>query len=217
MNPIHPTRQNLLDHGLRIVAESGLRGLRVRDLAARAGVNLGSFVYHFGNRERYLDELVELWYAPLFEQLKAAPDPDTQHSALERLEATLRSFIRLAVVNAGFFSHLVADALAGERAARAFLLRMPNRHPKLILDLIAEAQAEGALVSGAPVQLMGFVMMSVGAPIMLARGPLRDADWLPPGADQIRQLMSSPQAAEERLAWALRGICTLRTSDRGTP
>ena len=61
---MHPTRQKLLDTGLAIAADKGLRGLTVRELAAAAEVNLGTFVYHFGNRDAFIDELVELWYAP---------------------------------------------------------------------------------------------------------------------------------------------------------
>ena len=55
---MHPTRQKLLDTGLAIATEKGLRGLTVRELAAAAEVNLGSFVYHFGNRDAFIDELV---------------------------------------------------------------------------------------------------------------------------------------------------------------
>ena len=59
--PSNETRQLLLDQGLLLVASKGLRGLTVRELAARSGVNLGSFVYHFGQRERFIAELVERW------------------------------------------------------------------------------------------------------------------------------------------------------------
>lgn len=68
---MHPTRQKLLDTGLAIATDKGLRGLTVRELAAAAEVNLGTFVYHFGNRDAFIDELVELWYAPLYDELKA--------------------------------------------------------------------------------------------------------------------------------------------------
>ena len=43
----------------------GLRGLTVRELAAAAEVNLGSFVYHFGNRDAFIDELVGSGTPPL--------------------------------------------------------------------------------------------------------------------------------------------------------
>ena len=54
---MHPTRQKLLDTGLAIATDKGLRGLTVRELAAAAEVNLGTFVYHFGNRDAFIDEL----------------------------------------------------------------------------------------------------------------------------------------------------------------
>lgn len=75
---MHPTRQKLLDTGLAIATDKGLRGLTVRELAA-AEINLGTFVYHFGNRDTFIDELVELWYAPSMTNsrrwLPVAPTP----------------------------------------------------------------------------------------------------------------------------------------------
>ena len=53
------TREHLLNTGAMIVGESGLRALTVRGLSLRAGTNTGSFVYHFGNREAFLTELLE--------------------------------------------------------------------------------------------------------------------------------------------------------------
>lgn len=87
---MHPTRQKLLDTGLAIATDKGLRGLTVRELAAAAGVNLGSFVYHFGNRDAFIDELVELWYAPLFDELKAVAARGAYPDALTQFEATCR-------------------------------------------------------------------------------------------------------------------------------
>ena len=61
----------------------GFKALTVRAVAAQAQANLGSFVYHFGSRAAFVDELIERWYAPLFAQLQlsasdgvAAADPD---------------------------------------------------------------------------------------------------------------------------------------------
>ena len=53
------TREHLLNTGAMIVGESGLRALTVRGLSLRAGTNTGSFVYHFGNREAFLTELLD--------------------------------------------------------------------------------------------------------------------------------------------------------------
>lgn len=64
------TREQLLDQGMRLATEKGLRGLVVREVAAQAGANPGSFVYYFGTRERFIAELVERWYEPVYAQLK---------------------------------------------------------------------------------------------------------------------------------------------------
>ena len=75
---MHPPRQKLLDTGLAIATEKGLRGLTVRELAAAAEVNLGPSSTTSANRDAFIDELVELWYAP-YDELKAvaakAPTP----------------------------------------------------------------------------------------------------------------------------------------------
>ena len=92
---MHPTRQKLLDTGLAIATEKGLRGLTVRELAAAAEVNLGSFVYHFGNRDAFIEELVELWYAPLYDELKSVAAKGSYPSAIAMFEATMEALIGL--------------------------------------------------------------------------------------------------------------------------
>ena len=204
--PSNETRQLLLDQGLLLVASKGLRGLTVRELAARSGVNLGSFVYHFGQRERFIAELVERWYAPVYEQLRLAMQRPGQDSALARLRSALLQLIALMDLHAPFVSQLLLDALAGEAAAQQFLLTMPARHPKLMLELIAQAQHDGEVVAAPPLHLLVFLMSSVGLPLLLATGPLKDMDWLPAAALPWQQHLAKSDAARERLDWALRGI-----------
>src|SRR5260370_39085325 len=59
------TRDRLLASGHRVVIKHGIRSLTVREVAAGANANLGSFVYHFGTRDAFVEELIERWYAPL--------------------------------------------------------------------------------------------------------------------------------------------------------
>ncbi|WP_421241350.1 TetR/AcrR family transcriptional regulator [Aeromonas enteropelogenes] len=202
---MHPTRQKLLDTGLELATDKGLRGLTVRELAAAAGVNLGSFVYHFGNRDSFIDELVELWYAPLFDELKAVAARGAYPDALTQFEATMQALIALVGRQRGFINHLFGDALAGEGAAQRFLLSLPRRHPLLLLEQVQRAQAEGALVAGDPVQLMIFIMGAVGLPLVIAGGG-RQLGWLPEQAAPFLAHIDNPEAAQQRLVWALRGL-----------
>ena len=202
---MHPTRQKLLDTGLALAADKGLRGLTVRELATAAEVNLGTFVYHFGNRDAFIDELVELWYAPLFDELKAVAAKGSYPSALAAFATTMEALVALVARQRGFINHLFGDAMAGEGAAQRFLLSLPRRHPLLLLEQVRAAQAEGSLVPGNPIQLMIFIMGSVGLPLVIA-GNSRQLDWLPREAAPFLSQIDNPDAALERLTWALRGL-----------
>lgn len=202
---MHPTRQKLLETGLALARDKGLRGLTVRELASAAEVNLGTFVYHFGNRETFLGELVEIWYAPLYEALKRVAARGVYPDALAEFEATLLALIELLAHQRGFISHLLGDALAGEGAAQRFLQSLPRRHPLLLLEQVRRAQAEGALVAGHPLQLMIFIMGAVGLPLLIAGGGQRLA-WLPEQGAPLLAQIDNPEAARQRLGWALRGL-----------
>ena len=52
-------RRDLLDAAFEIVAERGLEGLRTRDVAARAGVNIATLHYYFGTKEALVEALVD--------------------------------------------------------------------------------------------------------------------------------------------------------------
>ncbi|MFZ6861753.1 TetR/AcrR family transcriptional regulator [Undibacterium sp. Ji67W] len=200
------TRDSLLKSGLVLVELKGLRGLTVRELAAHANVNLGSFVYHFRNRDSFLAELVEIWYQPMYEQLRLTSEAAGNASALSRLKSTLENLIDLVSAKAPFISHLFADAFAGEVAAQKFLLNLPNRHPQIIYRLASEAQREKSIVSGSTLHLVIFIMTAVGMPMLLAGEMMRGCDWLPDDAQKIRNLMRDPDSAKQRLLWALAGI-----------
>ncbi len=198
------TRALLLDTGLQLVRSKGLRGLVVRELAQASGVNLGSFVYHFGTRERFINELVERWYAPLYaalQQVAQAAHP----SAYARLHATLRELVQLIAAHAGFAHHVFADAMEGEPAAHAFLLSLRERHPRLLLALVQQAQAEGSLPPVPPLQLLMYLMSAANGPLLVAAA-LLEKNWLPPIASPFLQAATTPQLALQRLEWALAGV-----------
>ncbi|OIQ71210.1 hypothetical protein GALL_471760 [mine drainage metagenome] len=156
-----------------------------------------------------MDELVELWYAPIYSQLQDLARPDPGHSALERLTHTLQELLRWLIANSAVVGHLLADAMAGEPSARAFAIRLPSRHPKLLLRLIREAQAEGTLVAGSSTALLAFIATSTVLPLVLMGATEDGANWLP-AMKQIRQTLIKPVAVQARLQWALRGIRTDR-------
>ncbi|WP_208108297.1 TetR/AcrR family transcriptional regulator [Paludibacterium purpuratum] len=204
MNRTSSTRQLLLGVGMQMAREGGLRGLTVRGLAARAGVNPGGFVYHFGSRDAFLSELIETWYQPLFAQLQWHQEEG--EPPLSRLRAMLLQLVGFMVEHRAFVAHLLQDVAAGEPAAIAFVHTMEARHPLLLLQVIREAQAAGVLVRADPLHQMMFIMATLGGPLLLAQ-MLAGMPALPEAWVRIEaQFALDGAAIEQRLDWALKGL-----------
>ncbi|HYS13074.1 MAG TPA: TetR/AcrR family transcriptional regulator, partial [Burkholderiaceae bacterium] len=168
MAPVIASRERLLKEGLVIARRSGLRAITVRGVAARARVNLGSFVYHFGSREAFVAELLERWYAPLVAEMQIAVD--MERPPLERLREMLLQFVDWVRANSGFIAHIVMDAASGEAAARKFVASLEQRHPALLLQAIGAAQAAGALRRENPLHVLLFLMSTLAFPAVLFHG-----------------------------------------------
>lgn len=198
------TRARMLAHGRRIVARAGLKGLTVRGLAARAQVNLGTFVYHFGNRDAFVAELMESWYAPLYAQLSLTVDE--QLAPLQRLRLFVHQLAAFAIENREFLRHLIIDASHGEAAAARFMKSLFGRHPQLLFRLVREAQAAGELRDGDPLKIGVTIIGSALFPIMMG-GVLMPKGFLPKDLQaQLNQHVLTQDELEQRLEWLLDGL-----------
>ncbi|MEA5466945.1 TetR/AcrR family transcriptional regulator [Leptothoe sp. PORK10 BA2] len=54
-------RQDWIDLGLRVIAESGIEAVRVEPLAKLLDVTKGSFYWHFKNRDELLEAILHDW------------------------------------------------------------------------------------------------------------------------------------------------------------
>jgi TetR/AcrR family transcriptional repressor of nem operon len=198
--PSTSSRERLLRAGARQARRAGLRSLTVRGVCQQAGANLGSFVYHFGSREAFVAEVIERWYGPLLEQMSATVDRALPPA--ERLRELVLQLGDWAAANSRFITHVLMDAASGEAAAQQFVRSLANRHPALILRVVAEAQRAGELPRGEPLFLMG----AVALPILLT-DRLAEARLAP--AELTRTLVRFAREREhrvQRLDWALRGL-----------
>ncbi len=59
--PTRTTREDWIDAGLRALASHGPAGVRVETVAEDLGVTKGGFYGQFGDRARFLDELLATW------------------------------------------------------------------------------------------------------------------------------------------------------------
>ncbi len=198
------TRERLLRAGLALASTRGLNALTVRAVAAEAGANLGSFVYHFGTRDAFVEALVERWYAPLMADLQGLARAPSD--ALSHLREALLRLVDWVIANREFVGHLVLAASAGEGAARRFLSTMDRRHPVLLLQLIGQAQASGHLRPEPPLHVMLFLMSTLALPVpvlhLLSQQAFAPAAML----GQLQAYATDRALVAERLGWALRGL-----------
>ena len=198
------TRELLLAAGREIVVRDGFAAMTVRRVAEAAGANLGSFVYHFGSRDAFVAELIETWYAPLFERVSA--EVAGTGSARDRLRAAILQLVDFGIDQDVFLGRLVMAAASGESAARGFLRSLTRRHPRLLLRLVGAAQQEGQIATAHPLQVVCFLMASVGLPRLVASAwqgpPLFGSDVT---AAMARIARDRPYIVQ-RLDWALDGL-----------
>jgi AcrR family transcriptional regulator len=196
--------QALLAAGRELLPELGCAGVSVRALAERAGAAPGMFHYHFGSKEAFLRALLADVYEDMFATLtQQAALPG---AALDRLRGALRALARFARARRRLLARLWLDAMSGEAVARDFFRDNAPRHIGLLMQLVGQAQATGALKPMPPLQAFAFLMGTVPMPMIFAAG-LVDAGLVPPGGKAAfdAQVMSD-EAVDARIDLALAAL-----------
>ena len=212
--PSRQIDQALLAAGRALLPETGCAALSVRALAQRVGAAPGMFHYHFGSKERFLRTLLAGVYEEMFATLtlrvaaSAAP--------IERLRAALRALAQFARAHRQLLARLWMDAIAGDAVARDFFRDNAPRHVGLLLQLVGQAQAEGALREMPPLQCFAFLMGAVPMPMIFAAG-LVDAGFVPPGGRAAfdAQVMSDA-AIDARIELCLAALASAPPRKRRT-
>jgi AcrR family transcriptional regulator len=148
-------RTALLAQAERIVRERGVQELSLRELAREVGVSHGAPRRHFPDRQALLDALAEDGFVRLGSELRGAMDgAGDQFQA--RLQATASAYVRFATRDAALLALMFASKHAQqsqafhEAAERAF---------SVMLELIEQGQAEGAIEPGEP-ERVGMVLFA---------------------------------------------------------
>lgn len=195
--------QALLQAGRALFPAAGCSGLSVREVAQKAGVNLGMFHYHFKTREAFLRALLQSVYEEMYGQFAfqvSGTDP------LLNLRAGLRFMGRFLRDNRAMLTRVIADALCGEPLAVEFLQRNAPRHLGVLQMLLAEAVARRQLRKLAPVQALAFCAGALGAPVLFG-GAITHSGGLTRGAARrLHDALLSDHAIDERIDLALEAL-----------
>jgi|SRR5271166_1483040 len=95
--PEEPARERILIAALQVFAERGFDGARTREIAERAGANLGLLAYYFDGKEQLWRAAVSRAFDELGSELGgilAPPDGNGPLEQRDRLETLLRRFVR---------------------------------------------------------------------------------------------------------------------------
>ena len=159
-DPEGSTQERILTAALDVFAERGFEGARVRDIAERAGANLGLLTYYFGDKEQLWKAAVTRAFTELGEELGgllSAGDDD-----LGELERTVRHFVRF-VARRPAFMQLMNDE--GKRDGPR-MRWLADTHVRPFYDAIRarieRAQARGVLPPMAGVHLHYVVLGAAG-------------------------------------------------------
>jgi AcrR family transcriptional regulator len=130
IKPEHATRTRILDAAEELFMQHGFEGTSMRQLTARARVNLAAVNYHFGSK----DALIEAVFRRRLDPMNAE-----RIAALERLEepspeSIIRAFVRPSL-------RLVEDAKGGGRNFTRLLGRTYTEPSKSLRSLIGHMYA----------------------------------------------------------------------------
>lgn len=162
-------RERLLAEARAHLDERGIAGLTLRGIARRAGVSHGAPLRHFDGVDHLLAAVAARGFRELHELVAAARDEAGDGaSAIDRLAAAARGYVRFALANPGVYElmfrherHAADDPELADAGARAFLL---------LVSTVASAQADGWWPDEPPGQLSAVLWASVHGVVSL---------WLP--------------------------------------
>ncbi|HZR80091.1 MAG TPA: TetR family transcriptional regulator [Candidatus Binatia bacterium] len=143
---VEGTPADILDAALAVFAERGFDGARTREIAARAGANLGLLTYYFGDKERLWREAVTRAFARLREELGdvLAADADGADPRAG-LDHVVRRFVRFVARNPEFMQLMNDEGKRDGPRMRWLVDRFVGPAYEALRPRVERARASGAL------------------------------------------------------------------------
>ena len=181
-----------------------MRGLSVRKVAEKAGVNLGMFHYHFRTKDAFMRAVLTGVYEAMFAELTLVAAQDAR--PVESLRAALAILGRFARDHRRLLRRLLADALNDEPVALEFGATNLPRHVGVVMGLVAAGQRSGALRPVPPPQALAYIAGAIGAPVLLGTAIAEHA--APAVRELFERTVLSDDALDERIELVIAGLRT---------
>lgn len=142
------TRHQILRAAARILRESGYKAATMRRVASEAGLEAGSVYYHFGSKEKILDEVLDLGLRDLLNGVSHAtaiwPNKEDHRNRIATAIATHMAYLfrasEFTSANIRIYGMLPEGIRSRHRPVR-------HQYAKVWGQLLREAQTAGALRS----------------------------------------------------------------------
>ena len=154
------TRERILAAALDIFSQAGFDGTTTRDLAGRAGVNLGLIKYYFGSKEKLWREAVDRAASGLQEALAGAV-PGAIETRADLVEL-LRVCVRFAARNPAFIRVMNDEGKRDGPRMRWLVDRHGRPLYRLLLEVFAVARSKGLVPDLPPVHLYYVLIGAIG-------------------------------------------------------
>lgn len=204
--PSKNTDKKLINAGKELIPVMGISGLKIRDVAKKAGVNLGMFNYYFGTKEKYLEVLMIDVYSEFLSDFQL--DSATGNNSLERLRNTLIGAAYFIRENRMLIEALFEEFVAGNIGMAEFARKNMTKHVNILLKLIRECQKDGYLVKTSIFVIAPILVGAAALPSIVVRVLEKNYRGTFAGAfiPVLKSAAISDKKIVERIDFALKGL-----------
>lgn len=195
----------LIEEARKLLPKTGCTGLNLREVASKAGVNLGMFHYHFKSKEEFTRRVLETVYEEFF--LDFSIEASRGKTPIENLRSALNSLGRFSRNNRALITSLIRDALNGDREVVRFVKKNFGRHFSRLVQIIRECQKTGAIEKEPMPLVLTQLLGTIGIPHLIFELLERSSARRPFGLaiSFMRSTVLSDAAIEKRVERALKG------------
>ncbi len=212
--PSANTDQRLIEAARDLLYQSGMTGMNLRQVAKKAGVNLGMFHYHFKTKDQFTRSVLQDTYEKFFQEFTLETSGDGP--ALKKLQAALFTLSRFIGKNRRMLLGILHDVLNKDRVVLDFIKANLPRHGLVIVGLVRQCQKEGslrkmALPSIMPV-LMGACLFPLVMVAILEHLEVKRLSFIPFAV--VKAAVASDRAMKSRIDLMLESLAPLKKGTR---
>ncbi|HEY3943514.1 MAG TPA: helix-turn-helix domain-containing protein [Acidimicrobiales bacterium] len=167
-------RQHIIDTALSLMAQRGVDGTSMRDLAAAAGLNVASLYHYFpSKRELLVAVLAEQGF---IDEVATAPRPSLTRDPADKLADLLNDMLQSMLEVEDFIRLMLGEVMRGEQTANAVGEELFSATQESLEHWLLEAHPDLAGEAGAPAVARVLRAMLIGIFFEHVAGVLEDGE-----------------------------------------